>query len=98
MEETKDFGNVFVGWKNYVSTEKIRSSKKIANDDRLFSLSSVTSPASRREELKKAPKSEGSAKKTNKKRKSVASNGLDGDATEAAACLPVIPEDEDITR
>ena len=53
LDETKDFGNVFVGWDSYLSTEKVKPKKHIFNEDRLFSLSSFTSPASRREESKK---------------------------------------------
>ncbi len=47
LEETRDFGNVFTGWNNYLSYEKMKS-KKITNDERLFSLSSMTSPAGKR--------------------------------------------------
>jgi hypothetical protein len=53
LEETKDFGNVFTGWDSYLSNEKTKIKKSIHYEDRYFSLSSVTSPASRREELKK---------------------------------------------
>lgn len=53
LEETKDIGNIFTGWNAYLSTEKVKLRKSILNEDRLFSLSSVTSPASRREEAKK---------------------------------------------
>lgn len=54
LEETRDFGNIFIGWDAYLSsTEKIKPKKLTHNEDRLFSLSSFTSPASRREESKK---------------------------------------------
>lgn len=53
LEETKDFGNVFTGWAGYLSHEKIKPKKHILNEDRHFSLSSTSSPASRREEIKK---------------------------------------------
>ena len=52
LEETKDLGNIFSGWENYISKEKVKVRKNISNDERLFSLSSVTSPASRRDDAK----------------------------------------------
>ena len=45
LDETKYFGNIFSGWGSYTS-EKNRQKKLISVEDRLFSLSSVTSPAS----------------------------------------------------
>ena len=48
LEETRDFGNVFTGWNNYLSYEKTKTTKKISNDERLFSLSSMTSPAGKK--------------------------------------------------
>jgi len=69
LEETKEFGNIFTGWESYLSSEKVKFRKSILTEDRLFSLSSVTSPASRREELRKKEKSgEGIAKKPKKKK------------------------------
>ena len=61
LEESRDFGNIFVGWNTYLAPEKIKVKKVIQNDERLFSLSSVTSPASKKEEkearkLAKRPK------------------------------------------
>lgn len=53
LEETKDFGNVMYGWDSFLFNDKVKARKTILNEDRLFSLSSVTSPASRREEIKK---------------------------------------------
>eukprot|EP01035_Chromulina_nebulosa_P019875 gene19875-25827_t len=53
LEETKDFGNIFTGWTSYISNGKVKPKKVIFNEDRLFSLSSVTSPASRKEQSKK---------------------------------------------
>ena len=53
LEETKEFGNIFTGWDAYLSSEKSKTRKSILLEDRLFSLSSVTSPASRRDESKK---------------------------------------------
>ena len=44
LEETRDVGNIFLGWGAYAS-EKPKGKKSISNDDRLFSLSSQTSPA-----------------------------------------------------
>ena len=48
LEETREFGNVFVGWDNYLNKEKQKVRKVVGNDERLFSLSSMTSPASRK--------------------------------------------------
>ena len=45
LEETKDIGNIFQGWTTYLSNEKVKGKKVVTNDERLFSLSSVTSPA-----------------------------------------------------
>ena len=53
LEDTKEFGNIFTGWDSYLSKEKIKLKTKITNEDRLFSLSSVTSPASRRDDSTK---------------------------------------------
>ena len=53
LEETKDIGNIFTGWEAYLSKDKVKIRKQILGEDRLFSLSSITSPASRREEAKK---------------------------------------------
>jgi chromatin modification-related protein EAF6 len=53
LEESRDFGNIFVGWDQYISKERIKQRRTVHNDERLFSLSSVTSPASRREVPKK---------------------------------------------
>ena len=54
LEETKEFGNVFIGWNGYLATEKTKTKKGVNNEERLFSLSSVTSPASRRDDLARA--------------------------------------------
>ena len=48
LEETREFGNVFMGWDNYLNKEKQKVRKVVGNDERLFSLSSMTSPASRK--------------------------------------------------
>lgn len=53
LEETRDFGNILTGWDGYLSTEKVKQKKTLFNEDRLFSLSSSSSFASRREESKK---------------------------------------------
>jgi chromatin modification-related protein EAF6 len=49
LEETRDIGNIFAGWKAYLANEKQKpiGKKDIPIEARLFSLSSVTSPASR---------------------------------------------------
>lgn len=54
-----------LGWENYLSKEKVKIRKVVSNDERLFSLSSVTSPASRNEERKKTANLSG--KKTSRK-------------------------------
>ena len=64
LEDTKEFGNIFTGWDSYLSKEKIKSKTKITNEDRLFSLSSVTSPASRRDDSTK-----NNSKNNNKKKR-----------------------------
>ena len=62
LENTRDFGNIFTGWNTYISLDnsygntdstQFKSKKLVLNDERLFSLSSSSSPASRRDELKK---------------------------------------------
>ena len=50
LEETKDIGNIFQGWTTYLSNEKVKGRKVVTNDERLFSLSSVTSPATKKTE------------------------------------------------
>ena len=57
--------NQYLGWENYLSKEKVKIRKVVSNDERLFSLSSVTSPASRNEERKKSANLSG--KKTSRK-------------------------------
>ena len=54
LEDTKEFGNVFIGWSGYLATEKTKVKKSVQNEERLFSLSSVSSPASRRDEAQRA--------------------------------------------
>lgn len=68
LEDTKEFGNIFTGWDSYLSKEKVKLKMKITNDDRLFSLSSITSPASRRDDSIKN-KSNNSSSNNNKKKK-----------------------------
>lgn len=63
LEETRDFGNVFSGWESYLSSEKTKVKKNINFEDRHFSLSSVTSPASRKEENKLKSKAGESGRK-----------------------------------
>jgi chromatin modification-related protein EAF6 len=48
LEETKEYGNIFTGWDAYLSLEKFKLRKNILTEERLFSLSSVTSPASKK--------------------------------------------------
>ena len=64
LEDTKEFGNIFTGWDSYLSKEKIKLKTKITDEDRLFSLSSVTSPASRRDDSTK-----NNSKNNNKKKR-----------------------------
>ena len=49
----------------YLSAEPVKINKKLSNDERLFSLSSVTSPASKRDEKRQgqAPKEESNKRK-----------------------------------
>ena len=62
---TRAHSTIGTGWENYLSKEKVKVRKVFSNDERLFSLSSVTSPASRNEERKKNANLSG--KKTNRK-------------------------------
>ena len=80
LEETKGFGNIFVGWNGYLSTEKTKSKKNVSNEERLFSLSSLSSPASRKEVAKagledeideKSEASSGASASNRKKRKEI---------------------------
>jgi chromatin modification-related protein EAF6 len=47
LEETKEVGNIFTGWGAYLAPDKVPKKKAISSDERLFSLSSTTSPAIR---------------------------------------------------
>ena len=47
INETRDFGNVFSGWNNYLGYDKTTRKRNITNDERLFSLSSSSSPVTR---------------------------------------------------
>jgi len=67
LEDSKDFGNIFIGWGAYLAPEKIKSKKSVQNEERLFSLSSVTSPATKKEEKEKDKEKAGPT--TGKKRK-----------------------------
>lgn len=53
LEETREFGNIFSGWNTYLSEKYVKIKKLTLNEERLFSLSSVTSPATKKEEKKK---------------------------------------------
>ncbi len=53
LEETREFGNIFIGWDSYLTGDRSKAKKSISNEDRHFSLSSITSPASKREGSKK---------------------------------------------
>lgn len=50
IDESRELGNIFQGWDAYLSKEKFKPKGKLTNEERLFSLSSATSPAARREE------------------------------------------------
>lgn len=67
LEDSKEFGNIFIGWDAYLAPEKIKCKKTVLNEERLFSLSSVTSPASKKEEKEKEKEKAGPA--VGKKRK-----------------------------
>jgi hypothetical protein len=56
LEETREFGNIFTGWSSLISDKVMKVKKQTYNEDRLFSLSSVTSPATRKEEKKELVK------------------------------------------
>ena len=56
LEETREFGNIFTGWNSLINDKATRVKKQTHNEDRLFSLSSVTSPATRKEEKKEQVK------------------------------------------
>lgn len=49
LEETQNFGNIFVGWNTYFANEKSHKRKAVSNKERLFSLSSASSPAALKE-------------------------------------------------
>jgi hypothetical protein len=53
LDETKETGNIFTGWESFLHADKVKPRKSTQNEDRHFSLSSVSSPASRREESKR---------------------------------------------
>ena len=63
LEETRDFGNIFSGWNSLLSDKQIKVKKQVQNEERLFSLSSVTSPATRRDEKKKQMRAKNAKKK-----------------------------------
>lgn len=51
LEEYRDYGTVFSGWRNLTdssSGDKVKLKKNVSNEEKLFSLSSITSPASRK--------------------------------------------------
>ena len=76
LDDTKEFGNVFTGWDAYLSAEKSKIKKNIANEDRYFSLSSITSPASRKLKVAKAENAaETSSKGPHKKKQKTAADG-----------------------
>ena len=78
LEDSRDFGNIFQGWGQYLSQDKTRPKKGVQNEERLFSLSSVTSPASRKaekdKEKEKALAGGEESKKSKKKDKSSSSS------------------------
>lgn len=89
LEESREFGNIFTGWTKYVSGEILPKPKKqVTNEERLFSLSSVTSPASKREEKMKSKGSTDGIDQSGKKRRKGGSRITGGvvinsDATQA---------------
>lgn len=48
LEETREIGNIFTGWDQVTSAEKVKNRKTVPTEDRLFSLSSSTSPVPKR--------------------------------------------------
>ncbi len=53
LEETRDLGSIFSGWDLFLARGRARGRKQVGRDERLFSLSSATSPASLREDAKR---------------------------------------------
>ena len=47
LEETRESGNVFSGWAHLHDPERVRTKRAPTNEEKHFSLSSVTSPAFR---------------------------------------------------
>jgi hypothetical protein len=70
-----------------LSKEKVKIRKIVSNDERLFSLSSITSPASRNEERKKCANLLGKRKSGGKKKSkdSTVDTGGDGGDSERIA-------------
>ena len=87
LEESRDFGNIFQGWDAYLSQDKIKPKKSVQNDERLFSLSSVTSPASRKEEKEKATKEAGAEKGSNGNKKDGSSSPRNGGGASTRAVV-----------
>ena len=49
LEETRDVGNILSGWDMFLSNDKVKIKKQVSREERLFSLSSSTSPATKRD-------------------------------------------------
>ena len=48
LEDTRDTGNIFTGWDQLKTAEKSKQRKTVSTEERLFSLSSSSSPASKK--------------------------------------------------
>jgi len=75
LEKDREVGNVFTGWKHFLSSEKTKPKKNITNDERLFSLSSISSPASRHVDYLQAKLEGGGGGGGDKKKKRKAGEG-----------------------
>mmetsp|Transcript_8266 Transcript_8266/g.8432 ORF Transcript_8266/g.8432 Transcript_8266/m.8432 type:complete len:132 (-) Transcript_8266:70-465(-) len=84
LEDTKNFGNILTGWDIYFNKErKPKTKRSILNEDKLFSLSSITSPATKKEDYKKSNKEDNEyiISRKHKKRKSEMDGGYPDENT-----------------
>jgi hypothetical protein len=70
LEETRDVGNILSGWDLFLSNDKVGKIKKqVSREERLFSLSSSTSPATKQRDLKVNKEKEKNIEKEKEKEK-----------------------------
>ncbi len=98
LEDSRDFGNIFQGWGQYLSQDKTRPKKGVQNEERLFSLSSVTSPASRKAEKDKEKALAGGeeSKKSKKKDKNSSNSSSSSSGGNASTRVGDVIEGADI--